>query len=112
MAEVKILPEPRRSCEECRAIRAATNPLDLRRKLPPRAVAPTVGPSPATVLRELMAYPLPEPVWERIAQTALDKNDPELIAEAIAKLDWHIAQHKKGQAKLQKHLPNLYPTAA
>ena len=112
MPQVKLLPPPRRSCEESIAFRATVSPPQLKRKLPKPALPPLVGPSPAQVLRELLTYPFPEPVWQRIGQRALDEGEPHEIAEAIQKLDQVKADHQKGKAKLNKHLPNLYPKAA
>jgi hypothetical protein len=112
MPTVKILPEPKRTCEQSLAFRATVSPPELRRILPKRALAPMLGPSPTALLRELMAYPFPEALWVRMAQEALDSKDPDKINEAISKLDGRITDHKKGQAKLQRLLPNLFPKAA
>lgn len=109
MAEVKLSPPPRRSCEESLAFRATVSPPHLRRKLPRPALAPTVGPSPAQLLREMMEYPFPEAVWQRIGQRALTDGEPHEIAEAIQQLGQRITDHQRGLAKLRKHLPLLYP---
>lgn len=112
MAQVKLLPLPRRSCEESLAFRATVSPPHLRRILPKPALPPLPGPNPIQVLRELLAYEYPEPVWQRIGRRALDENDPTEIAKAIKSLSWAKAQHEACQVKLHKLLPKLYPKPA
>jgi hypothetical protein len=56
-----------------------------------------------------MLYPLPNPVWARLAKKALDENDPALLAEAIKTLLREIAEHQAGQEKLHHAYPLLYP---
>jgi hypothetical protein len=97
MAEVKVLPEPARSCEQCLAIRSQVSPPRARQHV--RHPAPVI-PTRNQELRELLTYPFPEPLWARIGQEALDDNEPIAIAVAIAKLAqrkaedlaWHAAR--------------------
>lgn len=112
MAQVKILPPPKRTDEESIAFRATVSPPHLGRILPKPALPPLPGPNPIQVLRELMEYPFPEPVWAREAATVLRDGEPDKIAQAIKTLEWVKAQHQAGQAKLHKAYPLLYAKSA
>jgi hypothetical protein len=104
MAQVKILPEPRRSCEECLAIRA---PFSQPRKLPKPALV--LPPNPATVLRQLLIQlDSPRPVYRRLAEEALASDEPLRIAEAIRTLRAEIALCQQSKEKLAATYPLLY----
>lgn len=67
---------------------------------------------PAEQLRTLLAYPLPEPVWARLAKTALASGSVEPLKEAIRQLQQRIAQREKSRRHLVKTQPLHYENAA
>ena len=113
MAKVKVIDQPRRSCEESLAFRATVSPPHLRRVLPRPALAPTVGPSPAAVLRQLLTVlNSPRPVYRRLGEQALASEDPEQVAQAIRTVQNEIDYCRASAEKLHKTFPLLYPKPA
>jgi hypothetical protein len=112
MAEVKLAPAPKRSCEESLAFRATVSPPELRRILPKPALAPLIGPTPTAVLRELLTVlNSPRPLYRRIAEKALASGEPHEIDQAISTVQNEIDYCRATAQKLHKTFPLLYPAA-
>lgn len=114
MAEVKLSPTPRRSCEQSLAFRATVSPPHLRRILPRPALPPSTTPTPAQLLRQLLDQ-LRSPrasVYRRLAQQALDDNDAQAIARATRDVQTEIDRCRTEAEKLHRLLPKLYPKPA
>ncbi|MBJ6145714.1 hypothetical protein [Hymenobacter sp. BT559] len=114
MAKVKLHDTPACTDEQSLAHRAQVSPPHLRRKLPPRALPPLDGPSPAKVLRQLVQK-LEGPnvnLYTRIANRALEDGDTESIANATEKVQREIDERLKSRRKLHETYPLLYPKPA
>jgi hypothetical protein len=113
MAQVKLAPTPKRSCEQSLAFRATVSPPELRRILPKPALPPLTGPSPAAQLRELLTkLNSPRPVYRRIAENALASGEPHEIAQAISTVQNEIDYCATQQQKLSNRFPLLYSKPA
>lgn len=83
MATPRILPEPRRNCEQSLAFRATVSPPHLGRRLPRPALAPIA--------------PL------RLVQQALDAKNPIELARALTQLSQQKAAQQTGHAHPLPH---------
>ena len=102
-----ILPAPRRTCEECLAIRA---PFSQPRKLPQPALPPA-APTPADELRPLLKDPLIRPVFVRCARQALESGDPARVASALISVRTELAFRQAAKDALHAAYPMFYPAA-
>jgi hypothetical protein len=108
MAKVKILPEPRRSCEECLAIRNKVSPPNPRKL--PRPALPNLPPNPATELRKALAkLDSPRPLYRAMGERALAEGEVQQIAEALKDINAEIALCQRNKEKLTTTYPLLYP---
>jgi hypothetical protein len=110
MGEPIIKPAPRRSCEECIAIRERVSPPHLRRKLPKPSLPP-LPPTEADELRELMKNPLLRPVFVSCARQALESGDPAKVSSELISLRFEIKCRQLNAAALHKAYPAFYPAA-
>jgi hypothetical protein len=114
MPQVKLLPPPRRSCEESLAFRATVSPPHLRRILPKPALPPVDGPTPAQELRQLLSQldGLKASLYTRLAKEAIENNDVDRIAQVTSVVQVELDSRQRSAAKLHETYPLLYPKPA
>lgn len=114
MAQVKVLDEPKRTCEQSLAFRATVSPPHLRRILPKLALPPLPGLTPRQELCQLLDQ-LDSPrasTYRRIAERALADNDPNSIASSIRSVQGEIDRCRTEAEKMHRLMPRLYPKPA
>jgi hypothetical protein len=107
MAQVKILDPPRRSCEECLAIRNEVSPPNPRKL--PRPALPNLPPNPATELRKALAkLDSPRPLYRAMGERALAEGEVQQIAQALKDINAEIARCEQSKEVLATTYPLLY----
>jgi hypothetical protein len=105
-----IKPAPRRTCEECIAIRERVSPPHLRR-IHAKPALPSLPPTEADELRELIEHPLIRDVYVSCARQALESGDTAKVSSELILLRFELKCRQRNAEALHQAYPAFYPAA-